>query len=50
MYEDEDERKSDDRGGGWMRGDSPGETSKKHEKGEEVGEGGIGTVPCVLCL
>lgn len=48
MYKDKDQGKAKGGGEGRSVGDAPCKASKEHEEGEEVGERGVGAMPCVF--
>ena len=48
MDENEDEWEADGRGHRRCVGNTPSDAGKEHEERKEVGEGGIGSVVCVL--
>lgn len=48
MYEDEHECEAEGRAGVSLCGDAPGDAGEELEGGEEVGEGRVGEVVCVL--
>ena len=50
MDEDEKEGEPDSGGEGGGVRDTPSNTSKEEEEGEEVSEGGVGAVPGIFCF
>ena len=50
MYKNEEECQPHGCADGGCVSDAPRYAGKEHEKGEKVGEGGVGSMPCVFRL
>ncbi len=50
MYENEEERQPHGCADGVGVSNTPRYAGKEHEEGEKVGEGRVGSMPCVFCF
>ena len=50
MYENEEERQPHGCADGIGVSNAPRYAGKEHEEGEKVGEGRVGSMPCVFCF